>query len=525
MANPQRRVTPEQTIGSVGQKQFAGHMEQSVGWQSRELSPDLGEDFIVDVYDRGVSAGLAFYAQLKSSPRLSGYKLKRDNAYSYKVDVNDLLHWRDYLPPVVLVLWDTTNRCGYWTLIADVLTRLEKDVPDWEKQESVKVRVPADNQTDADGLKCLRHAIAGAMWPALREGKQMTMTLSFSFPDDEGGRAQREGLERHRTTGEAVTLNGQYLTEIVLPDWYERKFGSVEPPMSAQFTLDPTHSEEVEQLRLSLLSSQKRVLMAQTVEAKATRIGEEQLTFSNEHRPAPLFIRLTIRQSGHILLTFSLHGTRSTASEALLGYKFFQAARQSVAMRVDVLTRPDAWGSWRHMEIPIESEALPELSDIYGDILRQLDLIERKTGVSFALTDEGIRAQDWDLIGEVARILDTGRLEEEFEKLMLTMSGSKGGDGWRATVDSLLNSHRRGEPISCKGDSDFNQAEILGVNLPLGPLHFEITGQLDDECAQALEAQLNALGEDESLEELSFTLIKGRNIREYSDWLSGDRVA
>ena len=240
-----KRVTGSQQIGEIGEGQLTLHFK-AFGWQPRALKPDLGEDVIVDIYDEGASAGLAFYAQVKSSPKLSSYKLKNGD-YSYAIETKDLNdHWRDYFPPVVLVLWDTKKLNGYWVAIEDVLKTLDKEAPEWAKLKRVKVCVPKSNTLDEIGLKQLRHRVVAIMLPVISKGKELQGTLRFRFGDDMEGQSQHEAILRHQATGEEVTLNSKYLREIKFSDWYERKMGKPEVPSGTEFKIGRRHSEKIE---------------------------------------------------------------------------------------------------------------------------------------------------------------------------------------------------------------------------------------------------------------------------------------
>src|SRR5512145_530876 len=83
------------------------------GWHFTSPSPDLGEDFIVEVYHEGKNTGVMFYIQEKSITNLEKRRTK-DNCLVYTLKVNDLKHWENFSLPVVIVIWDINLREGKW---------------------------------------------------------------------------------------------------------------------------------------------------------------------------------------------------------------------------------------------------------------------------------------------------------------------------------------------------------------------------------------------------------------------------
>ena len=515
MNNPPRRVTNEQNTGAIGESQFAQHLIK-FGWQPRGLTPDLGEDFIVDIYDEGVSAGLAFFAQLKSTSDLSSYKLKKGD-YSYKIKVKDLQHWCDYTPSVILVIWDIEKLHGHWIMASDAIKRLEDKISQWETKEEVKVHIPNDNLLDHNGLKQLRQAVAGAMWPTIREGKTLEMELKFSFSNDAEGQAQSQAIREHLAQGTSVAINGRFLTDIRLSDWYERKFGKPTIQPQGQLVLGPTHSNTVEQLSLTLISPQNRVVATQVVEVKAVLAGEEQVTFANSHSPTPFSFRLTARKDGYTSSTLSLDNVRSTGKEAFEAYEFFRLARESSKLRVAALSNAESWSGWRKFELPLDPNDLPELDNEYGIMLERLALIEKKTGVTFSLTHYGISQRDSKDIEYAAQVLETGRIEADVPRETQTLSGPSEADAGRRVAQALIAAYERGERVSFNGEVADIQPEIMGVRIPLGPMRMHANGDLEPECARELQELLDT---EDSPQQIMLRMANVHRIEEFSDWLN-----
>jgi hypothetical protein len=125
------------------------------GWHLSSPNPDLGEDFIVEVYHQGRNTGVAFYVQEKSVTNLEERKTK-DNRLVYTLKVKDLKHWDKFSLPVVIVVWDVNLREGKWGLAKDLISSLDRNNPKWRKnKKDVQVHIPWENGTNSDGLKRL----------------------------------------------------------------------------------------------------------------------------------------------------------------------------------------------------------------------------------------------------------------------------------------------------------------------------------------------------------------------------------
>src|SRR5437762_13978689 len=74
------------------------------GWPADKLERDLGEDFIVQIYDEGRASGLDFYLQVKSTAAINVVAKKGASYAVYPIKVSDLEHWLVIDRPVVLLV-------------------------------------------------------------------------------------------------------------------------------------------------------------------------------------------------------------------------------------------------------------------------------------------------------------------------------------------------------------------------------------------------------------------------------------
>jgi hypothetical protein len=80
-------------------------------WVAKQLGPDYGTDYLVEVFKDKMSTGNTFFVQLKGSER----KQKQDG-FALSIEVNHLKYWQTFTSPVLLVAINIQNsKCwGIW---------------------------------------------------------------------------------------------------------------------------------------------------------------------------------------------------------------------------------------------------------------------------------------------------------------------------------------------------------------------------------------------------------------------------
>ena len=104
----------------------------SIGWEISKI-PDYGEDFFIRPFHEGNPTGDAFLVQLKGTPNIKQYQ-RQDSHFSYPIEVINLQQWKKFLLPVLLVLWDTQNRQGYWVHVQPFIEKMLQENSDWLKK-------------------------------------------------------------------------------------------------------------------------------------------------------------------------------------------------------------------------------------------------------------------------------------------------------------------------------------------------------------------------------------------------------
>lgn len=112
-------------------------------WVLNEQHNDYGKDYLVEIgEDDGQLTGSGFYLQLKGQEEatfsadgtLVKFSLDSKYAKHYLDDIKDL--------PVFLVVVDVGQQKGWWVFLQPVLDADEA----WRNQDSITIRLPADNQ-------------------------------------------------------------------------------------------------------------------------------------------------------------------------------------------------------------------------------------------------------------------------------------------------------------------------------------------------------------------------------------------
>lgn len=107
------RFTPEKQQELISRSQLSARL---VEFGLIPAPPeDLGEDFVVSVFFKGRATGVPFYIQEKSVTDM--HERRVGNHLPYSLKVKDLLHWENFVNPVVLIVWDIKLQEGRWVIL------------------------------------------------------------------------------------------------------------------------------------------------------------------------------------------------------------------------------------------------------------------------------------------------------------------------------------------------------------------------------------------------------------------------
>jgi len=284
---PPRRMTPQQNQETLSRSQFEGAIS---GWVWNPHTNDYGEDYTVSIYEDGRSTGLTFLAQLKSTTDWRSFVPQGSpDEIHYSLEVKDLQHWADTAPPVVVILWDVQEVCGFWQTVPAILEALRTQNPSWQSQGTATVAIPIKHTLDTEGLSQLRREIGHLLLPTIGRGKQLKIRPTFSFPDNAGGRASMTALRRAIEEGYEATVEGDNIKAFKMSPWWERAFGQTQP---TYMKIGPSRSDR--RITLQFTATGQSGTESIPIVLKQIRAGTKVLVLGNEGTDDPVTITLTI---------------------------------------------------------------------------------------------------------------------------------------------------------------------------------------------------------------------------------------
>lgn len=444
------RRTKQQRQERVSRNQLEEAWED---WVFQPTTEDLGEDFLIQIYEHGQYSKLSFLTQLKSTTDLKSLKLATEDCYSYPLEVKDLLHWEGSSPPVVVIVWDVKKRKGVWLDVPAILKQLDDSNPGWRTQNvSVKVRLPSANTTSPkSGRKLLRERLVKLHWPVIMASPiKLTTTVRLE------GRRKDQFLEHERLGGE-FTLRG---SEVVKWEWSQPHaaiFGEARSkPTSVTLKAIPkgpveVQLEAVEPDRLSSLSAT----------LSPVRAGSEEAEWATE---TPFKVRIVLhRQPNEVHdLTFKARFDPFLCQDCRTAFQMtqFLLARERGAKLTSRLSFPGQEEFVAEVTVDMEdgydASTLARALDALSALLRLEPRVHR-----FGQFDlSKLATTDLSLITQVADMCTKGEavVDAEFD------------------VDADLDLSLRGvEPsVDCP-----ETIELLGVRIPVGAFDCELVDEED----------------------------------------------
>lgn len=150
----------------------------SLEWEIDSHSKDYGEDYWIRIFSEGIFTGDVFFVQLKGTDNIQQYCLKGRKTLSYPIQVSKLQQWQRSVLPVILVLWDTTNRLGYWLHIQSFTIQMTEQNPKWLEDFSRKRKIHFSmEQTFRIGDTSGFATAIGKLLSELRDGKTIQTLL------------------------------------------------------------------------------------------------------------------------------------------------------------------------------------------------------------------------------------------------------------------------------------------------------------------------------------------------------------
>jgi len=112
-----------------------------VEWVIREIKPDYGIDYLIEIFKSGQSTGITFFVQLKGSEQ----EIK-NNTFEKQFGVDNLKYYASLALPVLVVCVSTTTK-QTWVIWANKLIKSLNLKPE---QETVKLSLGSENLIKAE---------------------------------------------------------------------------------------------------------------------------------------------------------------------------------------------------------------------------------------------------------------------------------------------------------------------------------------------------------------------------------------
>ena len=472
------------------------------GWHLVSPSPDLGEDFIVEIYNDGQNSGITFYIQEKSVTNLEKRKGK-DNHLIYTLKVKDLTHWETFSLPVVIVVWDVISREGRWCTVKELISHLNQDNPKWRKnRKGVQVYVPWENKTNDEGLRRLKSEIGKHVYPLISLGKDLSLTMKLAFPKTLEGLRLQKAFDLHIKEGEPVTLKGDVIQELRLSDWWEAWFGEVDYKNAEIHLSEVTHNGIVP-ISLKIIPIKGNTVSLSNFEFKPIRVGTELVKFSNEHTASPILITISIRKEGNSSkgnLSYTIRHVGGEPHEILEYLDFAKAMAVGGKLQIEFQNAKQS------MSINFSSKDHDVTNSQFYDLVEKLCVVSDKMRCFFRIPDEGISRKDAEAIRELFDIVTNGVVN--YTDMIMT---------WELKRDGLLmvlDLHKQGNPIHLKLEAPDSYVELFGKQIQTGPMTRETKGFVEMN-ADDLKARIDSLPPEASLE---VKLVNVNGTETLSDW-------
>lgn len=495
-----RRLSRQQQQEYRSRDQLADRFDE-YGWIPDPISRDLGEDFIVRIYNEGISTGLAFFVQLKSTDDLDRLEIKGGYT-SYPLKVKDLIHWDSSAPPVFVIIWDVNRLTGCWTSVHDAIAELDKRKSNWRNQKKVRVRIPRSNGTDDEGMCRIRQCVAYYCYPIVSKGRDVEIHATFTFPDTPEGQASRVALERHLAAGDVAEIDGEFIRELEFSDWWTRLFGEMDPS-TGRLILGSRPSEQSVPVRLDLIPPDGDGYVFPYADFMVIKQGFDEFTVSNEHQPVALHFQFVFKRSEqHFTASVKLNGPGANVQETRDVLQFLKALAKGGKMRMTFRRTGKVLDGF------LPGGVVDPPNPDFVDLIDTLCLIQQKTGRSLALRpDWAVSHRDVVRAREIVVIFETGRIA--YGDATVT------GRFQKEALELMLEAYQSGRPIKFRITSDETHVELLGVKISLGPVTRYISGEIGTPTV-GLESTVSRM---EAEDDLEVNLVNAEVIEEFANWV------
>jgi len=455
-----KRYTRQQQQENISRKQI-GEFFESHSFITGDIFPDLGEDILVRIYEKGSSTGLSFYLQLKSTDNINKHTL-RTGDISYQLETKDIEHWSAQTPTVIIGVWDVNLEQGWWIGINEVIKFLEKEKPKWKENETVNIHIPLKNCFDEEGLLSIRYLLANLYYPVISKDKELKINTKFVFPQTEAGKAKFEELNRHFRTGDEVELAGEFIEKFDLPDWWKRIFGEIEPSlMHLKIGVQSSNKSIPAKFDFHSSLGDETIPFCQLIVIKQ---GSEEITLSNDKKKFPINFKLifnTVKKELSISFNTDLSNEDFPTILSVLNIQKILSTEGYI--RLSFLELGE------EIIIPVNDGVFPSYDQNSIDFIEKICFIEKSMGIKIQPNEDGsFYHKDVIAVDELISIIEKGHF---FQRgLIYTVELIK------SSVKEIIKSRREDLSMSLGVKSDNSYVELFSQKIELGPIEQRIKG-------------------------------------------------
>ncbi len=457
-----RRLSPQQKQENVSRKQFGDFLEPHE-WITADVHPDLGEDFLVRIYENGVSTGLSFYVQLKSTADIQDYCLE-SGEIGYSFEVADLEHWATQVTTVVITIWDVSQKQGWWRWIDDIIGSLDEHKPNWRTQKSVRVHFPFEHVLNEGRLEQLRQVMAHHYYPAISQGKELKGKFKFRFPPTPEARAKAAELRKHMAFGDKIAIDGQFIKAVEFPELWVRLFG--EPDIETmRLEMGPSKASESRPVQIDFHSPQYGNERMSPIELRVVKKGEEEMTLSNAHQGLPFKIQIIEnRRTRQHRFTFTKSIKDMDGYVARQVLRIQQILSSGGNIRIAFLDAEKA-----PLEFSVAPGTLPQPDQKVLDLADKVCKIQNLSGQLVYLPEGGhFTEEDLEAADELISVLHFGQYRESGESFSIGLA--------KPAVEIIASKHKEGEPLYFRMSTEESFVDLLATRVQLGPMTQKIKG-------------------------------------------------
>jgi hypothetical protein len=454
------RYSPQQKQESVSRKQFEAFLAAHE-FVTGDISPDLGEDFLVRIYEKGVSTGLSFYVQLKSIDSIEKHILQSGNI-SYPFEVKDLEHLAAQVVTVLLVVWDVKQNQGWWIWINDAIKFLQKNNPGWEQNETANIHLPSTNQLNEDRLREIRNRLADLYYPIVSKDKELTINAKFTFPQTSEGKIKFEELKRHFAVGDELELDGKYIEAFDFPDWWKRLYGEFD--LSAMHLKLMSNSSQAPRPTQFTFVSETDNETIPYVELWAVKQGEEEITLTNDQQRIPVKFCISINKVSQ-RHQIKIHANLSN----LDGIEVLNVLRMQKILFDGGSIQLTFLDTGEVMTVPVPSRSFPAPEQSVIDFVEKICIIQKAVGTRIKFPEDGSFAkEDIQAVDELISVVEKGSYKQS--GMVFTVELRKHG------IAKLIEGITDGSPIFFQITTGESYVELLSQKIELGPMLQKIRG-------------------------------------------------